>query len=971
MASTRFQEQRQWRRWRRNWAVVLAGIAALVLIGCSSPPPVAEFSTTNDSGNAPLDISFILGETVDGESFSWDFGDGNGSDEPEPDHTFQDAGTFTVRLTVSKGERFALAETTITVEPGEAGWIVIEGVAESVSSLGTVQFNANAFDALGNPIAGQEFSWSADAAAGDIDEAGLFTAGTDLGNFANAISVEFERLGATASQKVGIAIVEGPMHAISIEPNELDIGVGRDLPISVRAVDEAGHVLDSALVLFTALRQDDTVDSSGLFTASIVASAEDSELLSVEVELDDQIIKATVSGVVRPGILDQVHVSSLPTNMDAGESVQVMAFATDRFGNELDLDELVWTVTEPRIGSVTESGLFTAGTAAGTYVEEGLTVRGILSRVEAVTTAPVTINPGPAVSISIVPDGDSVPIGAGSPFTVVAYDAHGNLLETAHDDYEYEYSIAGRGNETAVFIAGYELGDFENAITVKLPSGVAGNADELVAQSDINIRQRSSNIAAIEIVDQDGGIIMLIDLETATFGPADLGFVDNGAVELSPSWWPDGSRLVYISSATGSLQAYTLDLTTQEIVQLTNTDAGVSMPEISPDGKSIVFVDLEGEAWQLYVAPVPDDAASNPITLAGATRVSVDDTAQHILPHWSPDGSQLLVSVNTLDGRVRMTLFDPTLTDEPQSIGPFGTVGFGWAADGSGVHFGVSTADGALELGTLDLATGIPAIIESSLDFLVAAWAPDDSELMAIDSVIGAAWFLDSDNTGLRRAVDSDQFPTRISWRPREYGDPVANPDPEGLQRMLEAGDSPAPPVGALDTGVNYSAVISTELGDISIDLFDDLAPMTVENFINLARIGFYDGSQFHRVVSGFISQAGEPSDGGSDGPGYTFNDELSRGLSHDSAGVVSMANAGANTNGSQFFITQDAAIELDAYDANTKVKKNCADDAISCHSIFGVVTDGVEIVTGMTERDPATATTPGLTILSILIVEN
>ena len=949
----------------------------LVLAGCtSSPPTVAEFSATNDSGNVPLDISFFLGETVEGESFSWDFGDGNGSDEPEPDHTFQDAGTFTVRLTVKKGELVSIAETTITVEPGEAGWVAIEGGVDSISSLGTVQFSANAFDALGNPIIDQVFSWSADAAAGDIDEEGLFTAGADLGKFPNAISVEFERLGATASQSVGIAIVEGPLHEISIEPNELDIGVGREVPIRVRAVDEAGHVLDSALVLFTALRTGDSVDSSGLFTASTTASDEGSELVSVEVEVAGQIIEATISGIVRPGILDQVHVSSLPASMDIGESVQLVAFATDRFGNELDLDELLWTVTDPDIGSVTEFGLFTAGTAAGTHIEEGPTVRGILDRVETVTTAPVTISPGPAASIKIVPDGDSVPIGAGSPFNVVAYDVHGNLLETDREDYVYEYSIAGRGTESAVFIAGYELGDFENAITVKLPAGVAGNTDELVVQSDINIRQRSSNIVAIEIVDQDGGIIMLIDLETATFGPADLDFVDNGAVELSPSWWPDGSRLVYISSLAGNLQVYTLDLATRKTVQLTSIDGGVSMPEISPDGKSVAFVHLVSDAWQLYVAPVPDDAAVNPITLADATRVSVDDSAQHILPHWSPDGSQLLVSVNTPDGRVRMVLFDPTRTNDPVPISPFGTVGFGWAADGTGVHFGVSASDGALELGTFDLDTGIPSYIESSLEFLVAAWAPDDSELMVIDSLLGAAWFLDSDGTGLRRAVDSGQFPTRMSWRPREYGDPVAeqvaNPGSGGMPVMLEAGDGPAPPVGALDTRLNYSAVISTELGEISIDLFDDLAPMTVENFINLARIGFYDGLQFHRVVSGFISQAGKPLDGGDVGPGYRFNDEFSSELSHDSAGVVSMANGGvANTNGSQFFITHDAATHLDAYDASSKVKKNCADDAVSCHPVFGVVTGGMEIVTGMAERDPATSTTPGLTILSIVIVES
>ena len=960
--------------WHGKLVVILAGISMLALAGCSPAPPlIAEFSVTADSGHAPLATSFILGETVDAEVFNWDFGDGNGSNESEPTHIFQDVGIYTVRLTVQKGELVSIAETAISVEPGEAGWIVMGDGASSLPSLGTTRFTAKAFDALGNPIVDQVFNWHADPAAGDIDEDGLFTAGIGLGDFSDAISVEFERLGTIARQMVGISIVNGPLHKILTEPAELDIGVGRDQTIKVTAVDEAGHLLDSKLVLFTSLRPGDTIDSSGLFTAGNTASGEGSELVLIEMEHEGRIVKTTISGVVRPGILDQVHLSSLPASIEVGKSVQIEASATDRFGNELDLDELRWTVTDPEIGAITASGLFTAGTTAGAYVEDGLVVRGVLNRVESVTIAPLTITPGPAASIGIVPDGDSVPIGAGSPFNVVAHDAHGNLLEIDQEDYEYEYSFAGRGSEIGVFIAGYELGEFENAITVRLPAGVARNTDVLVAQSDMEIRQRSSNFIAIEIIDQEGGIIMLIDLESAKLIPADPGFIENGAAELSPSWWPDGSRLVYTSSLDGSLQVYTLDIETREIVQLTSIDNGASMAAISPDGSSIAFVHLSNEAWQVYVAPIPDDVAINPITLADATRVSADESAEYIFPHWSWDGSQLLVSVSGPDGSVRVVLIDPTLArdtaTDPVLVGPSGTVGFGWTADGTGFHFGLSTVDGALDLGTYDLRTGDLTFIETALEFLVAAWAPDDSELMAIDSLIGAAWLLDSDSTGLRRAVDSEQFPTRMSWRPREYGDPAAVPAVEGTPMMLKAGDDPAPPVGALDTSLTYSAVIKTELGDISIDLFDDLAPMTVENFINLARIGYYDGLQFHRVIPGFVSQAGKPLDSSDRGPGYTFNDEFSRELSHHSAGVVSMASAGTNTNGSQFFITHEATPELDAYEDG--VKKNCADDAVSCFPVFGFVTGGLEIVTSMNERDHNTSTTPGVTILSVLIIES
>jgi len=943
-------------------------VATVALSACTSPP-VAEFTPSQDSGSAPFEVSFVLGELADADNYSWDFGDGSGSREIEPKHVFEFSGEFVVKLTAERGGTTDTAESLITVEAGKAGWVVVESDDQSVTSFDSIQFSASAFDELGNPVDDADFVWSVDGAIGDIDQSGKFTARTDLGFFEDAISVEFERLGTTASSRTGVEIVPGPLHSFSISPSAIDIQVGRSESIIVEAVDEAGHLLDSALVLFTPVREGDTVDSTGLFKPTTAASGNDVELVTIEVELDGTVIEATISGTVRPGILDQIHVSSLPATLGIGESYQLESYATDRFGNELELDEIEWSVTDTSVGSVTESGLFTAGTTAGTHTENGIKILGVLNDIESVTLTPVTIVAGAITAIHIVPGIDSVPIGAGSPFVVLATDENGNILDIPEEEFIYEYSSAGRGNEVAVFIAGYEIGDFENAITVTLPAGIAGNEFDLVARSDISIRQRSSNIIAVEVVDQDGGGIFFIDLETAQLGSADTSFHNNDAVELSPSWWPDGSRLVYATDVTGELQIHTLNLATREIIQLTDIVGGASMPDVSSDEKSIAFVGLGEDQWQLYSAEIPDDVATNPITLEDSTRISADVNAQHILPYWSPDGSQVLASQNTLDGLVRVMMFDSSLETQPQVLGPFGSVGFGWSVDGTGVHIGLATTDGALDLGTLNLETYEPEFIDTTLEFLVAAWSPDDSEVVAIDSLLGAGWLIDSDATGLRRVVDSEQVPTRMSWRPKAYGDPVDVPVIDGDPVMLAEGDAPRAPVGALDTALTYTAIISTDSGDIELELFDDVAPMTVENFVNLARIGFYDGLNFHRVISGFVSQAGDPDPSDTDGPGYLFNDEFSRGLSHDAAGWLSMANAGANTNGSQFFITHTAATWLDPYVDG--IAKNCADDLVSCHGIFGRVTAGLEIVTSMSERDPLTATTPGVTILGISISES
>src|SRR3989338_1280251 len=109
---------------------------------------------------------------------------------------------------------------------------------------------------------------------------------------------------------------------------------------------------------------------------------------------------------------------------------------------------------------------------------------------------------------------------------------------------------------------------------------------------------------------------------------------------------------------------------------------------------------------------------------------------------------------------------------------------------------------------------------------------------------------------------------------------------------------------GARAQSGNPRAVIETSKGTIVVELYADKAPKTVENFVTLAKKGFYNGIIFHRVIPGFMIQTGDPAGTGMGGPGYTFADEFAPDLRHDGPGVLSMANAGPNTNGSQFFIT-------------------------------------------------------------------
>src|SRR5690349_6646278 len=144
-----------------------------------------------------------------------------------------------------------------------------------------------------------------------------------------------------------------------------------------------------------------------------------------------------------------------------------------------------------------------------------------------------------------------------------------------------------------------------------------------------------------------------------------------------------------------------------------------------------------------------------------------------------------------------------------------------------------------------------------------------------------------------------------------------------------------SPPSMTIDPGKQYSATFKTSRGEIVCDLFAKDAPKTVNNFVFLAREGFYDGTNFHRVIADFMVQGGDPTGTGRGGPGYRFEDEVKNNPHKHAKGVLSMANAGPNTNGSQFFITHVETPWLDGK-----------------HTVFGRVLSGQNVVDSVQQGD-------------------
>ncbi len=193
---------------------------------------------------------------------------------------------------------------------------------------------------------------------------------------------------------------------------------------------------------------------------------------------------------------------------------------------------------------------------------------------------------------------------------------------------------------------------------------------------------------------------------------------------------------------------------------------------------------------------------------------------------------------------------------------------------------------------------------------------------------------------------DNDQAATEPATDEAEVvgdaGEAEAGPVvlPDGFTALDYLADAPQQafdaPEQVLEDGLDYVAVLRTSRGDITVDLYEDDTPVTVNNFVFLALNHYYEDVKFHRVLDGFMAQTGDPTGTGAGGPGYTFDDEIVDSLSFDSTGVLAMANAGPGTNGSQFFLTFGPTPWLDG-----------------AHTIFGRVIEGDEVLNSITRLDP------------------
>jgi PKD repeat protein len=753
--------------WRSCYLLVVIGVA-LLAAACGSSPD-AEFTQSSDGGEAPLEVQFSPVSQAANVSYHWEFGDGGTSDEATPAHSYVDAGEFAVRLTVSRGDRSSSFEKKVSVSPGEAGWVTVEPSVLTLQSGDRVQLKASAFDEFGNPVPDATFVWSSDVSVGTILDDGTFIAGPTIGTFDQVASVEFERSGKTVSTTIAADIVYGLLDSVVISPLTINLRANDRVDLAVLPRDRQGHVLPEFDVEWQVVRNGvDQVLTGGEFQAGTLPTGEEQDLVVARVTVDGITRESVLTGSISPGILDRVELKADTKPGSVDVPMTLVAVGYDRFGNMMNLDSVKWELLSDSYGSISRDGVFTPSGESVSVDTALFHVTGNKDRVEADADIWIKVFPGIATTISLEPASDSISVGAGNPLTAIVTDKYGNEIENPY--LVWTATGAGQVTDDGTFIAGFVTGEFPGAVTVTLPAGASGNLGALSTSADITVRDRSSDMIAVEVSSLSDAGIILIDLATAGIRSLSPELEMNGGVESTPAWWPDGSRLAYTSNVGGKLRIYDIEIETGKIRQLVDDPDGTSMPAISPDGTQIAYVITTGSNWQLYVAdlPVPDaDGNIVPITREQSTKLSDDDSLQSLLPWWSPDGSTIAFTTSWGLNDVDIRLVPSDGSEPPRVIGELGLAVYGWSTAGDKVLAVDNQNGGGQSLVVVDVSTGLVAgFIPLPFQTFMAAWAPDGSEVTVIDRLTGAMWIADSDGSSLRQVLNRAFVPRRTAWRP-------------------------------------------------------------------------------------------------------------------------------------------------------------------------------------------------------------
>ena len=342
--------------------IVTLAFAAIACAGQEEDPPTASFSVDVETGSAPLVVQFTNTSLGSVNSLEWDFGDGVTSTDEAPSHRYTIDGSYDVKLTASGpvGSDTNIMSGLITIEPGPPINLEISAEIASLAVREIVNFVGLTRDEFGNVVP-SSFAWSTDGAAGSIDENGVFTAGTEAGEFPDAVAVSVPTKSGELVASASITVVPGPVAKVEIDPPSVILEIGDTQSFVFKAFDAFDNETTPATTAWTVPPEVGTIDSEGTFTGGIKAG-EFAGTIRFEAIEGTTSVSASADVEILPDTLDSVDIVPSDTVVGRLAAQQFSAKGSDKFGNIIPDLEFIWKSTR---GAVTDSGFFISGMTLG------------------------------------------------------------------------------------------------------------------------------------------------------------------------------------------------------------------------------------------------------------------------------------------------------------------------------------------------------------------------------------------------------------------------------------------------------------------------------------------------------------------------------------------------------------------------------------------------------------------------------
>ncbi|MCH8309580.1 MAG: hypothetical protein IIB17_03670, partial [Chloroflexi bacterium] len=443
----------------------------------ATPGILDNFSLSPDSltilpeGAASFNVSAFdqFGNPLPNAKASYTVSDSAGTIDEEGNFTAsQNAGTYPDSLTVGVAlDGVSLdTRTMIVIRPGPLSQIILEPQSVSTTPSGQLSFSTLAIDEFGNPLSNIQITFKADIAAGQIDGAGAFTAGTRAGAYVRAVVVEATDGSNTASAQAHVRIDPGPLAQLLLLPNTPTVRAGGEVRFTASALDRWGNALEGLNIQFDKNSSAGRINPHGDFVAAGLAGVF-RDAVNVEALAGGISLSASTDVIVTHGPLDHVLIAPTAAEVRAAETTSFTARASDAFGNEIEGAQITWKGSGSA-GTIDNRGILTAGAPAGFY-PNSVVASARFDGVSVESSASVLVTPGPLSLVSAA--AGLIQINAGEIVQLEsprAFDRHGNNIPGAIVIWSIRDANAGEVSPSGLFAASEAAGEYPDALQARI-----------------------------------------------------------------------------------------------------------------------------------------------------------------------------------------------------------------------------------------------------------------------------------------------------------------------------------------------------------------------------------------------------------------------------------------------------------------------------------------------------------------------